>query len=356
MTRFFNNSLNSIFEPLKKIYFLTKALFFKSPWDQNDDKGEDIFSRKRNNFDFNNFPKFEFNFRLLYVFGLFVILWLLSGIYQVNDGEEAMIVRFGKFARIGSPGLNYKLPSPIEEIYVEKVNKSRRIELGYRSNSHSSSDNVSESFMLTGDENIIKLNCDVMWHISNLRDFLFNVSNPDETLKAISQSVIREVISCTPIFNALSDQKQEIADNIQQRIQNILDSYKIGITIEQVQLLKAEPPEAVLAAYRDVQTARSDKESQINQAQTYRNDILPNARGKAAEMVQQAEGYKQESIARAEGDVKRFSAILQQYAQNKQITKDRLTLDAVEEIMSGANKTIVGSGAVLPHMQLDQKK
>ena len=333
-----------------------KKLFFKSPWDQDGNSSErDIFSRKRQSFNFDKFPDFNINFKLVYyvLLALFVF-WLSTGIYEVNEGEQAVIVRFGKFARKESAGLHFRFPEPIENLYIEKVNKSRRIEIGYRSAGSSYTEAPSESMMLTGDENIIKLNCDVMWHISDLKNFMFNVYMPEETVRAVAQSVIREVISATPIFNVLSDQKQEIADKIQILIQSILDSYNIGIKIEQVQLLKAEPPEQVISAYRDVQTARSDKESQINQAQAYSNDIIPNARGKAAEMLQQAEGYKQEVIANAEGNVKRFDAVFSQYSQNKQITKDRLTLDLVTEIMDGASKTIVGSGVILPHMQLKQ--
>jgi membrane protease subunit HflK len=331
-------------------------LFFKSPWERDDDSSEkDIFSRRRSNFNFDKFPDFNFNAKIaFYVVLALVVLWLSTGLYEVNEGEQAVIVRFGKFSRTQSAGLHYRLPEPIENLYIEKVNKSRRIEIGYRSSGSSYTEAPSESMMLTGDENIIKLNCDVMWHISNLQNFMFKVYNPEETVRAVAQSVIREVISATPIFNVLSDQKQEIADKIQLLIQGILDTYDIGIKIEQVQLLKAEPPEQVISSYRDVQTARSDKESQINQAQAYSNDIIPNARGKAAEMLQQAEGYKQEVIANAEGDVKRFDAIFSQYVQNKQITKDRLTLDVISEIMAGANKTIVGSGVILPHMQLKQ--
>jgi membrane protease subunit HflK len=335
-----------------------KRLFFKSPWEQDDQNGaNNIFSRNKQKFNFDQLPNFDFNFKLLgYILLGLLALWLSSGIYEVKEGEEAVVMRFGKFVRTSYPGLNYRLPEPIEKLYVEKVNRSRRIELGYRSNESSVSeynkDITSESMMLTADENILNLNCDVMWHITDLPKFMFNVFNPQETVRSVAQSVIREVISCTPISSALSNQKQEIADKIHKRIQEILDSYNIGIKIEQVQLLKVEPPEQVISAYRDVQTSRADKEREINQAYAYSNDVIPKARGKAAEMLQQAEGYKQEVISRAEGDVKRFNAIFAQYNQNKQVTKDRLMLDVIEEVMTGANKTIVGEGIILPHLQL----
>jgi membrane protease subunit HflK len=331
-----------------------KNLFLKSPWEQNgSDKGNDVFNRHRQKFKFQQFPNFS---PKLIAFGLLaaLALWLASGIYEVKEGEEAVVMRFGKYVRVAFPGLNYRMPEPIESVYIDKVNRSRRIEIGYRSGDHTISDSSrdvpNESIMVTGDENIVKLNCDVMWHITNLSNYMFSVATPQETIKAVAQSVIREVISSTPIASALSSQKQEIGDRIHKSIQEILNNYNIGVEIEQVQLLKVEPPEEVISSYRDVQTSRADKEREINQAQAYRNDIIPKARGKAAEMLQQAEGYKQETIARAEGDVKRFLAVYNEYLLNKQITRDRLTLDAVEEVMSGANKTIVADGLVLPHM------
>jgi membrane protease subunit HflK len=331
-----------------------KKSFFKSPWEQNDsNKSEDVFNRQRKKLNFQQLPNFNFKFIIYAVLAL-LMLWLSSGVYEVNEGEEAVVMRFGKYVRGAFPGLNYRMPDPIESVYIDKVNRSRRIEIGYRSSDHMASDNnrdvPNENIMVTGDENIVKLNCDVMWHITDLSNYMFSVAAPQETIKAVAQSVIREVISSTPIANALSSQKQEIADRIHKSIQEILNNYNIGVEIEQVQLLKVEPPEEVISSYRDVQTSRADKEREINQAQAYRNDIIPKARGRAAEMIQQAEGYRQETIARAQGDIKRFLAIYNEYLVHRQVTRDRLTLEAAEEIMSGVNKTIVADGLVLPHM------
>lgn len=332
-----------------------KKLLFKSPWDDTEKKEENIFTRKRPNLNLEQFPKFSPKI-FIYILVLLFVLWLGTGIYEVNEGQQAAVTRFGKFVRIAQPGLNYKLPTPIESIFIENVNKSRRVEVGYRSVGQSVNDNPNESIMLTRDENILKLHCDIMWHISSLPKFIFNVANPEHTVRAVAQSVIREVISRTPIFNALSDQKQEIADTIHELVQNILNNYNAGIAIEQVQLLKVEPPEEVISAYRDVQTSRSDKEREINQAQSYRNDIIPNARGNAAQMLQQAEGYKREVVSKAEGDVQRFNALYVEYVNNKQVMRDRLMLEAVESIMKGADKTVVGEGIILPHMQLKEFK
>lgn len=286
-----------------------------------------------------------------------VALWLASGIYEIKEGEEAAVIRFGRFVRKGYPGLNYHLPAPFEKIIVEKVKQSRRIEIGYRTNSslRSGGDNTKniagESIMLTGDENIIALNCDVMWHINNLEDFIFNVQRPAETVKATVESAVREVIGNTPISWVLSDQKQEITYKIEKLAQKILDSYNAGVMIEKVQLLKAEPPAEVIDAYRDVQTSKADKEKEINQAQAYNNKILPEARGAAAKIIQEAEGYRAEVISKAEGDSQRFNAIYKQYATGRQVTRDRLYLEVVEEILGGSNKTIINN-ALLPHMAI----
>lgn len=346
----------------------------KSPWEDDDvspkqqkpanDEMDNIFLRPRKKLGKSPFPQdFNFNFNLtpnliLAILGALVFIWFASGIYEIKEGEEAVVIRFGKFVRKGTAGLNYRMPYPIEHAVVEKVNQSRRIEIGYRSGVSSrgnvggaSREIAAESTMLTGDENIAYLNCDVMWNIKNLEEYVFNVVNPEEAVKTAAESAIREVIGKTPIASVLSNQKQEIADKIDALTQKILDQYKVGVQIAQVQLLKAEPPSEVIDAYRDVQTSKADKEREINQAQSYNNDILPKARGEAAKMLQEAEGYKQEVISRAEGDVSRFNAILVQYQNSKQVTRDRLYLDAVAEVLTGAKKIITSSG-VLPHMSI----
>ncbi|MCC8371868.1 MAG: FtsH protease activity modulator HflK [Rickettsia endosymbiont of Pseudomimeciton antennatum] len=341
----------------------------KSPWDdsEEEEKSEyNIFTRprKKNKFNFHEFfNNFGFNNNIMIlVFLSLVAIWFASGVYEVKEGEEAAVMRFGKFVRKGSPGLNYHLPMPFEQVVVEKVNQSRRIEIGYRSTSNlrPNIDNTkamtAESTMLTGDENIVALNCDVMWHISDLEKYIFNIVNPEDSVKTVAESAIREVIGNTPISSILSDQKQEITNKIEALTQKILDHYNAGVGIEKVQLLKAEPPAEVIDAYRDVQTSKADKEREINQAQSYNNDILPKARGEAAKIVQEAEGYRQEVISKAEGDSKRFAAIYTQYVANKSITKDRLYLEAVENVLMGTSKVIMGTNGVLPHMAIQQNK
>jgi modulator of FtsH protease HflK len=335
----------------------------RSPWEEPEET-DNIFTRsKKGNFDFNKFD-FNFNYKIIiYVFCAFVVFWLASGIYEVKEGEEAAIIRFGRFARKGFPGLNYRLPTPFEDTIIEKVNQSRRIEIGYRSLNQGVGSAASdarkfintESTMLTGDENIVVLNFDVMWHIKDLEYYIFNIINPEDAVKTAAESAAREIIGRTPLASILSNQKQEITVKIEELTQKILDQYNAGVDIEKVQLLKAEPPTEVIDAYRDVQTAKADKENFINQAQAYSNDIIPKARGESAKVTQEAEGYKQEVISKAEGDGARFTLIYQQYINNKQITKDRLTLDALEKILPGANKVIMTKGGLLPHMAIENK-
>lgn len=339
---------------------IKKLFLIKSPWDNNP-KVENIFTKKKTDFNSQFLKDLQFNptpRNLLMIIAGLVVVWLLSGIYKVQEGEEAVIIRFGKFVRMGTAGLNYHLPSPFETVVIESVNKSRRVEIGYRSSQgyqgvHSNYGSA-ENLMLTGDQNIIDLNCDVMWHIKDLEAYVFNSAAPEDTVKAAAESAIREVIGAATIVSVLSNQKQEIADKIEKLTQKILDSYNVGITIEKVQLLKAEPPAEVIDAYRDVQTSRADKERSINQAQSYSNDVLPKARGEAAKMTQGAEGYKQSAIAKAEGDISRFRAILSQYNNSKQVTKDRLYLEMVEKVLDGSKKVIMGA-ETLPHMAIDQK-
>ena len=339
------------------------AILKKSPWGDFEQE-DNIFTKKRKNnqFNFDDF-NFEFSFKtIILILIALVAMWLGSGFFEVAEGQQAAIIRFGKFNRTALPGLNYHLPLPIESKIVEKVDESRRIEIGYRSTGRSriggassTRDIHSESIMLTGDENIIELHVDAMWHISDLSKFIFNVVNPQETVKAAAESAIREVIGNTPISSVLSNQKQIISAKIEKLIQQILDQYESGVTIEQVKLLRAEPPQKVIAAYRDVQTAKADKEKVINESEAYQNDILPRARGQAAKMVQEAEGYKAEIIANAKGNVSRFNALYKQYALSKDVTKDRLRLEVIESILENADKVIMGGDNMLPHMAVNQK-
>lgn len=344
---------------IRKLY---ATILNKSPWD-NYEEEDNIFTKKRK--DQFNLNDFQFNFNgktiILALIGL-VILWLASGFYKIEEGQQAIVMRFGKYNRVGMPGLNYHLPSPIEVLLIEKIDESRRIEIGYRSTGSSRSggavstrDVKNESIMLTGDENIIELHVDAMWHINDLPKYTFNLMNPKETVKAAAESAIREVIGSTQIASVLSNQKQVIADKIEALIQQILDQYESGVTIEQVKLLRAEPPQEVIAAYRDVQTAKADKEKVINVSEAYQNDILPKARGEAAKIMQEAAAYKAEVVAKAKGNSDRFNSLYKEYAMGKEVTKTRLLIETVESILQDADKIIINGDNMLPHMSINQR-
>jgi membrane protease subunit HflK len=336
------------------------SLFSKSPWDIPKSDFFQNASKKKSQFNFDDFGNFNQIPISRILLGL-LAFWMLSGVYKVDEGSQAAITRFGKFVRIAPPGLSYHLPRPIEQATIVRVDESRRTEIGYRSGpkvkqqrSETSSQVLpEESIMLTGDENIIDLNCDIVWKIKDLSHYLFNIENIENTVKIVTESAIREVVGKTPISDVLSSQKQEVGRQVKELTQETLDLYHSGVHVAEVLLLKAEPPVEVIDAYRDVQTSRADKEREINQAYAYRNDLLPKARGDAARISEEAEGYKQEVIARAEGEAKRFSGLLAEYEANKQITKDRLHLDALEHILKHSKKIIVGKDQILPHMSLN---
>ncbi|HZS84874.1 MAG TPA: FtsH protease activity modulator HflK [Stellaceae bacterium] len=313
------------------------------------------------------------NRRNLYVLiaGAAVALWLASGFYRVLPDEQGVVLRFGRYDRTTAPGLNYHLPAPIETYFTPKVTRVNRIEIGYRSGTASASTGRTaavrqvpeEALMLTGDENIVDINFTVFWLIKDAQQYLFNIRNPDVTVKAAAESAMREVVGRTPIASALAEGRKQIEDDTQKLLQEILDSYGAGITVVQVQLQKVDPPAPVIDAFRDVQRARADQERKRNEADTYRNSILPVARGQAVKIVQDAEAYKQQVVAQAQGDAQRFLSVYNAYLAAKDVTTQRLYIETMEAILKDANKIIIdkaaqGSGVVpyLPLPQLNPEK
>lgn len=291
-----------------------------------------------------------------------LLLWLASGIYRVEPEEQGVVLRFGEYNRTTEPGLNYHLPAPFETVFTPPVTRVQRIEVGYRSYGAGGSGREQgvpeEGLMLTGDENIIEITFNVQWKIKNAKDFLFNLRNPELTVKDVAESVMREVISMRPLTNALTGGKQDIEDENKKLLQATLDSYKAGIQIDRVTLLRADPPSAVIESFRDVQAAKADQERAINEAQAYSNEILPRARGEAERVLQEAEAYRSEVTNRSQGDAARFEAIYKEYAQAKEITKKRLYLETLEEVMKGMDKVILGNdkAGVVPYMALPELK
>ncbi|MEW5704220.1 MAG: FtsH protease activity modulator HflK [Pseudomonadota bacterium] len=303
---------------------------------------------------------------LLALLVLFAI-WLASGFYRVLPDEQGIVLRFGAWVQpTRPPGLHYHLPYPIERVETPKITRVNRVEIGFHSVSDLGSggalrDVPEESLMLTGDENIVSVNFTTFWLINDAGKFLFNVRSPAETIKAASESAMREIIGQTPIAQAFAEGRQKIERETHALLQTILDSYDSGIEITQVQLQKVDPPAEVIDGFRDVQRARADLERQRNEAEAYRNDILPRARGEAERNIQEAEAYKQEVVARAEGDASRFLAVYNEYRKAEQVTEQRLYLETMEGILQNVEKIIVdsnigGGSGVVPYLPLPEVK
>lgn len=287
-----------------------------------------------------------------------VLVWFASGIYFVKADEQGVVMRFGQYHRTAPSGLNYHLPYPIETALVPKVTAINKVEVGFRSYSSRRGDNAveEESLMLTGDENIVDINFEVQWRILNAPDFLFNIRNPEESVKAVSESAMREVVGQSQISTILAEGKLQVEQSTQKLIQEVLNSYNAGIEVVSVNLLKADPPAQVIDSFRDVQTARADMETERNKAEAYRNDILPRARGQAEQLLQEAEAYRQQVIADAKGQASRFASIYQEYKLAKDVTRKRMYIETMEDIMQGMNKVIVDDGAqnVVPYLPLPE--
>ena len=292
-------------------------------------------------------------------FLIIIFIWFLTGFYKVNANEQGVILRFGEWVRTTQPGLHYHLPYPIEVAKTPKVTKVNKTEIGFRTFRESKRLLSEESLMLTGDENIVDINFSVFWVISDAGKFLFNLRKPENSIKAVSESVMREVIGNSLIASVLAEGRQDIETKSIEAIQLVLDNYQSGIKITQLQLQKVDPPDQVIDSFRDVQRARADKEKSINEAIAYRNDIIPKARGESSKITQEAEAYAKEVVARSEGDANRFNSILNSYKKNEDVTKNRIYLETLEEILQNASKVIIdtkqGSG-VLPYLPLPEIK
>ena len=299
------------------------------------------------------------------LFGLLilVVLWGLSGLYRVLPDEQGVVLRFGKFVNTTQPGLNYHFPYPIESVITPKVTKVNRMDIGFRSERDSGftsggvADVPEESLMLTGDENIVNIDFSVFWVIKDAGNFLFKIQDPEGTVKAAAETAMREVIAKSNIQPILTEGRSAIEIETQEIIQKILDDYTSGIQITQVQTQKADPPDQVIDAFRDVQAARADMERSKNEAEAYANDVIPRARGEAQKILQAAEAYKKEVVAKAEGEASRFLAIYSEYTKAKEVTQERMFLETMETVLGDINKIIIdndsGSG-VVPYLPLNE--
>ena len=300
---------------------------------------------------------------------ILAFVWLASGLYRVGPDEQGVVLRFGKFVKTTQPGLHYHIPLPIETVQTPKVTKVNRIDIGFRSERDSGfsqgggvADVPQESLMLTGDENIVNIDFSVFWVIKDAGKFLFEIQDPEGTVKAAAETAMREVIAKSKIQPVLTEGRAQIEIETQEIIQSILDEYNSGIQITQVQTQKADPPDQVIDAFRDVQAARADMERSKNEAEAYANDVIPRARGEAAKILQAAEAYKQKVVAAAEGEASRFISIYNEYAKAKEVTQERMYLETMEKVLADIDKVIIeknaGAGVVpyLPLPELGKKK
>ena len=309
---------------------------------------------------------------IIAVIAIAVLAWLLSGFYRVEPDEQGLVLRFGKFVGTTNPGLNYHLPYPIETVLTPQVTRVNRIDIGIRTGDDprrgaSMRDVAEESLMLTGDENIVDVDFAVFWMVKpaapgssediGAANFLFNVQNPEGTIKAVAESAMREVVGRTNIQPILTGARQGIETSVQELMQRTLDSYRSGILITQVQLQKVDPPSQVIDAFRDVQAARADAERLQNEAQAYANRVVPEARGEAARITQGAQGYKERAIIEARGQTSRFLSVLTQYQKAPDVTRQRLYLETMERVFGGMDKVIIdqsaaGGSGVVPYLPL----
>ncbi|OUX20769.1 MAG: HflK protein [bacterium TMED250] len=277
--------------------------------------------------------------------GIALVLWMLTGIYVVGPDEVGVVQTFGKYSRAAQSGLNYHFPFPIEKVSTPKVTEVKRIEIGFRTVGKNQYQTIArESLMLTGDENIVDAEMIVQYKIKDPVAYTFNFIEPELTVRQASEASLRTVVGRHNIDEALTSGKFMIQEEAKELIQNILDKYDTGILVVAVQLQDVSPPEQVIAAFKDVASAKEDKNRMVNQAEGYRNDIIPKARGEAQSEIREAEGYKKARIARAEGDVSKFNSVLKEYRKSKEVTETRMYLETAEEILSNREKIIVPDG------------
>jgi membrane protease subunit HflK len=297
---------------------------------------------------------------LVAVIACAVIAWQ-AFTFRVNPDELGVVMRFGKFVEKYPPGLHFRLPYPIDEVRLPKVTRQNIIEVGVRSTAGRLNagvrDERAESLMLTGDENIVDIDFVVFWRIQDAEKYLFNIQNPDTTVKEVAESAMREVVGQSNIQPILTQERQKTEEAVQALMQRTLDSYGAGIQIDQVQLQKVDPPGEVIDAFRDVQAARADKERLQNEAYAYFNKVVPEARGQADRILQGAEGYKQQVVNDATGQTSRFLQVYDQYKNAPEVTRRRMFLETMEKVLGGTDKIILdskGGSGVVPYLPLDR--
>ena len=310
--------------------------------------------------------------------GFLLAAWVLSGIYRVEPDEQGVVLRFGRWVDTVEPGLHYHLPYPISRVIVPKVTQVNQLQLGgaaefapgtagnlIGATSSAPPGGIGRTDptnqMVTGDENIVIAEYVVFWRIKNAGDYLFRVLDPKATLQMAAESSMHAVIGHYPIQAALSDKRQEIADEAKDMLQRILDRYNAGILITQVQLQRVDPPAAVIDAFNDVQRARADQERARNEAEAYANDVLPRARGEADRMTEEANAYKEQVVNVARGEIQSFLSVYETYRNAKDVTAWRMYMDSMDQLLKKSGKVIIdssgkGLSGVVPYMPLSETR
>ena len=284
----------------------------------------------------------EFNFKLVPVVLAALVIWLLTGTYVVGPDEVGVVRTFGEHTRVAQSGLNWHFPVPIETVKTPKVTEVKRIEIGFRTLRNGQYRTVEkESLMLTGDENIVDAEMIVQYKIKDPVAYLFNIVEPELTVREAAEASLRTVVGRNKIDETLTTGKFTIQEETKSQLQTILNLYESGIHVVAVQLQDVSPPKEVIGAFKDVASAKEDKNRMVNQAEGYRNDVIPKARGEAEAMIRDAEGFKESRIKRAEGDAEKFTTILKEYRKAKSITEKRLYLETMEKVLPGIEKVIV---------------
>jgi len=323
-------------------------------WGQSDNPLQDIFKKVERLFGGGGGP--VKGLKTIIALGL-IILFFVSAFYTVEPDEQGVVKRFGKVVRVTNPGPHFRVPV-IETVYKPQVTKVHPVAIGFRRDPSGRAQVLPrEALMLTGDENILQVETVVQYRIQDAEAYLFNVANVESTIKKGSEAAIREVLGKTHVDDALTTGKQEIQTKTQDIAQKILDSYSAGVEITTVQLKDVSPPKEVVAAFKDVASAKEDRERLIRQAQSYENDIIPKAKGQAAQTVNEAEAFAQARVQRAKGEGDRFVKQLKEYRRGKDVIRKRIYIETMEAILPRMDKVIIEgkvADGILPYLPLGQ--
>ena len=349
----------------------------ENPWGNNvsDNPWQDSENMaKPKVINFTSVPKDNFEFKLSWLLLAILAIWLASGFYQIQPNEQGVVLRFGKYVTTTNAGLHYHLPSPIESVEKVNITSERSITLGdtqaYTANNVNALQNQSdyntalrsftESHMLTGDENIVDVNLTIVWKIKDAKDYLFGMQSPDRTVRVAAQSVLREIVGQSEMQAIITGDRGKVEDETKAELQKVLDEFGSGIEIVRAKLQKADPPKQVVDAFNEVQRAKADMERFKNEAEAYRNEILPKAKGEASQILKKAEAYKESVVKKAQGETERFRSVYNAYKNGKDVTIKRLYLETMEEVLKNSNKIIIdpskNGNNVVPFLPLDQLK